>query len=761
MAMFRDDERFIRDPYPRGREEPPQRSYLLSDPSASRHRLINHSSTRDLSFDGGPSTIHFHPNRSFSNNPPIKRQRLLEHPVERVVEVRRETHGPPRELFHTNDPYHPVRQTFPPHDNFQPNEAFSLTRTITQPRPILNPTPPTVVARKREKQRPPPSVGKKTAARNHPAGAIKMFFPTHRYNDVSHVYDNRLKLSKHTVKLVIPGNKEVFIGMGINNKLARYDAAYQCLHFHNVAGVNEMLPHISAKDKDKMDLLASSERVNSQSHELDKKLPSNLWDTINKMYGPNVKCEITELADVPKKLFKCTLAVQGEKFAELGKNKNIAKQRAMESCYTRFMMKPPTVVKSLDSAQKRPKGRHRDANEMLMLVYKFVEEKTIDLPKDFCLLFNVAGILLKNENEDAQDNVKVIAAAIGRSPIRCELLSNTGLSLNDSAADTIVVRALRLFLMDEIVKTVDGSNDTILEKDTDNKFKLKPNLSLVFAKNFPPNGDASNTPLTRGRRGRKSDVNNMTITETGMMRYYVPKDGVDILKYRMLSQKRIDEAQKECHPVACCSDKLLVKNTAGLQGSLLSLIMHPIYFTDVICGLNFHLETLQRSFHLRISEDLPDLPEPYKLNRPQFLQGDYKGNLPIPKHLEYSGWALSDTPWETIDSFEGVAITSTVVNPPQRDYLSDVAFYERLLEIAQERQASSGPSMLCKKKLFEKFRETAKKVDLDIVGSHYGDSKGLAVDYQKVKKAVKDALYNANLGTWPTKAENLNDFTVE
>ena len=102
-----------------------------------------------------------------------------------------------------------------------------------------------------------------------------------------------------------------------------------------------------------------------------------------------------------------------------------------------------------------------------------------------------------------------------------------------------------------------------------------------------------------------------------------------------------------------CSDKLARWNALGMQGSLLTLYIEPIYFKSMIMGSLFNEQHLTRAVYNRIS-GIANLPEPFVSNLPLL----YGVSTPLNRNPSKSpgvslNWAWGDKTIELLDAKTG------------------------------------------------------------------------------------------------------------
>lgn len=201
------------------------------------------------------------------------------------------------------------------------------------------------------------------------------------------------------------------------------------------------------------------------------------------------------------------------------------------------------------------------------------------------------------------------------------------------------------------------------------------------------------------------------------------------------SQTRPNRAAGKDHVrVMSCSDKLLSWMTLGLQGSLLSTLMPPVYARSFIFGSMFDLEVIEQTLTRR-ADDL-SLPSPFVFNMPHLI-----GNMgpepasDLPRRSNFSfNWSRGDLALEVVDAASGL-------------------------------QVNKQPSRICKQRLYEQYNRacarlsTMSSVQSVPPGLPYRQAKAASKTHQAAKEALLAHL-EPRLGYWIRKPHDLDGFSL-
>ena len=175
-----------------------------------------------------------------------------------------------------------------------------------------------------------------------------------------------------------------------------------------------------------------------------------------------------------------------------------------------------------------------------------------------------------------------------------------------------------------------------------------------------------------------------------------------------------------------CSDKVARWNVVGLQGSLLSHIIEPIYLTTLIVGSLFHRDHLQRAVIGRI-EHTHELPAPFRLTRPFLVTTSTpSARLPVKSPRHSVCWTVGWTEAEIVDMSRGRLLNGSISR------LSKMRLFERFLRLVS----------------LDSVWRTRIDDCIDNGFVSYGAVKAASKSFVEAKEMFQQAFITARLGHW-------------
>jgi len=221
---------------------------------------------------------------------------------------------------------------------------------------------------------------------------------------------------------------------------------------------------------------------------------------------------------------------------------------------------------SIRHAEKERKSSCRFADDIAFLViekFKYLKEiHCLDLKQ------TVVSAFLLHDGE----NLELVSIAYGTT-----FYEKTESGLHDCHAEIL---ARRGFLVQLVKKS-----EIYFDSQPDG-FRLKPKYTVHLYTSSAPCG---NSCLARYCKGKKDDFQDLDLwpVEEHEKIYFTQVDEIEI--------ERKGETLNWS-----CSDKILKWNAVGVQGSILSIKLEPIFLTSIVCGRKYSKKRLRRGVCCRL-----------------------------------------------------------------------------------------------------------------------------------------------------------------
>lgn len=379
-------------------------------------------------------------------------------------------------------------------------------------------------------------------------------------------------------------------------------------------------------------------------------------------------------------IFEATVRVRGWEFKGRAPTKKGAKAEAA-ACALGYLVNMHTVGPAGAVGQEGgdSDGTTPQPNQMLAdRVAQLSEEKYAELSAGLGAHVNLrkvlsAIVMMRGSSGtgmvSGEVGGEVVAMGTGSKCIKGESISESGLAVNDCHAEVIARRSLLRFFYSQLELCALGQNESsIFERSSSGKrYKLRPGVSFHLYVSTAPCGDARVFSPAEAKDGVDQHPNR---SSRGMGRVKIEEGEGTVLGTKqeqtwdgILSGERL--------VTMSCSDKVVRWNVLGLQGTLLSLLLQPVYLKSIVIGRLFSHDHTHRALYQRVST-ITELPEPYIVNYPLLIGTSFAQPRITKSSNKSMNWAWGDSEPEVVDCRSGK--------------LDD-----------------SVPSRLCKSQLFQRF----------------------------------------------------------
>ena len=383
-----------------------------------------------------------------------------------------------------------------------------------------------------------------------------------------------------------------------------------------------------------------------------------------------------------------------------------------------------------------PMLRMKASNIARMCEAKF-DKLANDFPEQAQKLRKVlAGIVMERYVSDTCSTMKVVAVGAGTKIISEPALTTRGDVVVDCHAEILSRRALLRYLYSQLESCVRGE-DSILErkKGSMRRYCLRGGVAFHLYISTNPCGDAAVFRDERERDERDAHPNRAS---RGRARVKMDAGMGGALAANYEADARF--------VVMSCSDKIARWNCLGLQGTLLSVYLDPIYLESITIGNDFNYQHNHRAVYERLVGT--EARRPYALHCPKLSTV----SVPLPERC--AGMPDYGVNWtEGDETFE-------------------------MLKCTAGKNRDETASRICKKELFRRFLRLKELMDDAPLRSKrkklghggastsppsYSDAKAEAREHREAKRMFYKSFQERCRSVWLSNAmrHGLNSFSLE
>ena len=352
---------------------------------------------------------------------------------------------------------------------------------------------------------------------------------------------------------------------------------------------------------------------------------------------------------------------------------------------------------------------------------------------DFHKMKVLAGICMTRFpcRDESTEVPEVISIGTGTKTIQGANFTTHGTALFDCHGEIIARRGFKRFLYSQLMLIArDPMADSIFMMDQ-NVYKLRPGIKFHLyintatcgdARLFNPNDkeDLPDEHASRMNRGilRTKIENGEGTIPIQAANSVLTWDGI-MANGRLLTMS--------------CSDKVMRWNVLGMQGSLLSQFIEPIFVSSIVLGMLYHNQHFKRAMYARLAKTGVPVKQPMlavTTNQPDRRAK----NAP-----DFSvNWSRGSE-----ETLEMVQTATGMVSENQASRLSKARLFDLYAQLVAQ--------------MAYDVKWTA---DLKLNKTTYGEAKAKSIDYNGMKERLNQSMRASGVGIWVAKPGEVNGFVT-